>query len=88
VDPVGPPTGERRVLRGGSWFNGARLLRSAYRSRGVSDGFRLALGPELRQAGSSKSPGSETGQSAQGASGSERKARAVGSRGAAGKRMP
>jgi hypothetical protein len=94
VDPVGSPTGGGRVLRGGGWFFEARHLRSACRGRDVPGardgftGFRLALGPELSRAGSSKSPGSETGQSAQGASGSERKARAVGSRGAAGKRTP
>jgi formylglycine-generating enzyme required for sulfatase activity len=49
VDPVGPKErGARRVLRGRSWFNGARLCRSAYRSAffphlrvGIS-GFRCA----------------------------------------------
>jgi sulfatase modifying factor 1 len=49
VDPAGPSTGERRVLRGGSWINDARYLRSACRSRNVpgfrldGTGFRLAL---------------------------------------------
>ncbi|HMQ11877.1 MAG TPA: formylglycine-generating enzyme family protein [Candidatus Competibacter phosphatis] len=57
VDPTGPVTGEKRVLRGGSWIGGGRKARSAYRSCSVQDahhdhfGFRLALGPELRQGG-------------------------------------
>jgi len=53
-------SGGRRVVRGGSWFGGARYLRSA--SRDHSDpvnryhryGFRLALGPELGSAAAGK----------------------------------
>ena len=47
VDPVGPATGSHRVRRGGSWFNYARIMRSACRywydpgNRFNSLGFRL-----------------------------------------------
>jgi sulfatase modifying factor 1 len=50
VDPRGAASGARRVLRGGSWFAGGRLCRSAYRYRNLPDiglgysGFRLARG--------------------------------------------
>jgi formylglycine-generating enzyme required for sulfatase activity len=49
-DPKGPSSGVGRVLRGGSWFDGGRGCRSAYRflhvpgHRFSSFGFRLALG--------------------------------------------
>jgi len=42
TDPEGPEEGGYRVLRGGSWFNGARLCRSAGRYRfdpGNRDGY-------------------------------------------------
>jgi formylglycine-generating enzyme len=39
VDPMGPSTGESRVLRGGCWDFSGRDCRSAYRSR---------LGPRYR----------------------------------------
>jgi formylglycine-generating enzyme required for sulfatase activity/nucleoside phosphorylase/energy-coupling factor transporter ATP-binding protein EcfA2 len=48
-DPIGPHSGDRRVVRGGSWFFEARFCRSAYRgdTRGPDAvyndvGFRLA----------------------------------------------
>ena len=50
IDPLGPTTGAKRVVRGGSWFRGGRACRSAYRSadqpefRGYYLGFRLARG--------------------------------------------
>jgi formylglycine-generating enzyme required for sulfatase activity len=48
-DPEGPATGDRRVLRGGAWFNGSRHCRSANRITGPPRdrcnwvGFRVAL---------------------------------------------
>jgi len=48
ADPKGPDKGEMRVLRGGSWFNKAGNLRSAYRFRNIPDfrgnniGFRVS----------------------------------------------
>lgn len=50
VDPEGPRSGDRRVLRGGSWLNLGRFCRSAYRNsydpsyRSNGIGFRLARG--------------------------------------------
>jgi len=39
-DPQGPASGVFRVFRGGSWSNGARLVRSADRGR-FSPAYRL-----------------------------------------------
>ena len=50
TDPIGPDQGSYRVLRGGSWYNFGRLVRSADRNwngpddRDDSFGFHLALG--------------------------------------------
>ena len=57
VDPQGSEIGARRVLRGGSWIDGGRFCRSAYRDasapgfRGNAIGFRLALGHRAVQSG-------------------------------------
>jgi formylglycine-generating enzyme required for sulfatase activity len=51
TDPTGPATGSSRVLRGGSWINGARYCRVSYRGintpglRSSNIGFRLAVSP-------------------------------------------
>ncbi|MDR3228757.1 MAG: formylglycine-generating enzyme family protein [Puniceicoccales bacterium] len=47
-DPLGVPSGSRRILRGGSWNIDARYCRSAFRigggpDDGDGDGFRVAL---------------------------------------------
>jgi formylglycine-generating enzyme required for sulfatase activity len=48
TDPVGPPGGEDRVLRGGSWFNYASIVRASYRNRNhpanrfIFSGFRCS----------------------------------------------
>ncbi|MDG4548945.1 MAG: formylglycine-generating enzyme family protein [Candidatus Contendobacter sp.] len=83
VDLTGPTTGERRVLRGGSWILLGRCARSAYRLRDepgdrVDDfGFRLALGPKLRRderAGQGKGGAGQTAREAPG--GREKRGRA------------
>ncbi|MBK8253135.1 MAG: formylglycine-generating enzyme family protein [Polyangiaceae bacterium] len=53
-DPTGAPAGTRRVLRGGSWYGGARFVRAAYRNaydpalEFESVGFRLVRGQPSR----------------------------------------
>ncbi len=50
TDPTGLELGMGRIIRGGSWYNHGRLVRSAYRAgrnsteRDKGIGFRLALG--------------------------------------------
>jgi uncharacterized protein (TIGR02145 family) len=52
TDPAGPPSGKRRVVRGGSWYSGPKDDRVSNRSSSapgstdVDRGFRLALSPE------------------------------------------
>jgi formylglycine-generating enzyme required for sulfatase activity len=90
IDPAGADSGDRRVRRGGGWVYRAHSLRSACRFHGAPGfrghycGFRLALGPEPGQAGNGQPVGSGAGLPAQGASGSDRKARAVRPRGGKG----
>jgi formylglycine-generating enzyme required for sulfatase activity len=49
VDPAGPPTGDARIIRGGSWDSGSASCRSANRSAGYPQvrssglGFRAVL---------------------------------------------
>jgi formylglycine-generating enzyme required for sulfatase activity len=48
TDPIGPASGSYHVIRGGSWYSGARYCRSAYRGDnpdiwGIRLGFRLAM---------------------------------------------
>lgn len=50
-NPPGPTSGQGKVLRGGSWFDGPNEVRAAFRSRTTSinrtdtDGFRCVLSP-------------------------------------------
>jgi formylglycine-generating enzyme required for sulfatase activity len=63
TDPHGPDSGVDRVLRGGSWYNSGRVVRSAYRYWLAPDerhdliGFRLAIGQENGEAEPGPGPG-------------------------------
>jgi formylglycine-generating enzyme required for sulfatase activity len=43
-NPKGPDSGQYRMLRGGSWFNGQGGVRAANRGRGVPDGVNDDVG--------------------------------------------
>jgi formylglycine-generating enzyme required for sulfatase activity len=51
VDPTGPPSGDLRVYRGGSWFDRGNLCRCAMRGKSPSSvafnviGFRVVCRP-------------------------------------------
>ena len=66
VDPEGPQEGVTRVVRGGSWVDLGRFVRSSFRNHLAPDyrrgnlGFRLSLGHELRPPGK---PGSGASRS-------------------------
>jgi len=63
VDPGGPFSGSKRVLRGGSWIDGGRRCRSAFRNGSTPGdryhyiGFRLARGQVALQQESKQSQG-------------------------------
>ncbi|MCI5124372.1 MAG: hypothetical protein D3925_07825 [Candidatus Electrothrix sp. AR5] len=67
-DPYNDTGGSYRVVRGGSWLDDGRGVRSAYRNRDSPvirsrvSGFRLALGHKLRPHGSAGSKGAGTSQ--------------------------
>ena len=56
-DPLGPGVDEHRVIRGGSWIDGAMYIRAAHRDDDPPDmrnsnlGMRLCLGHALQGAG-------------------------------------
>ncbi len=59
TDPTGPASGGSRVLRGGSWRNGARYCRSAYRSSSYPGLRDFSLGFRLSCSAGPRGPGAE-----------------------------
>jgi formylglycine-generating enzyme required for sulfatase activity len=47
TDPAGPPAGVSRVIRGGSWFSGAKNCRAAFRGKWASNSRSHYLGLRL-----------------------------------------
>ncbi len=53
IDPKGPPAGNFKVVRGGSWKNSAEMCRSSYRTHVAASetrgnfGFRIVLAPPV-----------------------------------------
>jgi len=43
-NPQGPPTGEYKVVRGGSFFDGAYMIRTSYRDGRLPDQPNLTVG--------------------------------------------
>ena len=65
VDPAGPASGRSRVVRGGSWSDGARLVRSAYRYH-IVPGFRhYYFGFRCAQVPGAGEPREEEGEAAE-----------------------
>jgi formylglycine-generating enzyme required for sulfatase activity len=64
-NPRGPDTGDRRVVRGGSWLSDPNDIRVTHRSRRSADsrspaiGFRVALDPSVTPRGASPPPAGE-----------------------------
>jgi formylglycine-generating enzyme required for sulfatase activity len=56
IDPKGPLEGDRRIVRGGSWYDGARLVRSACRDRSTPGDRNFSLGFRCARVQAGRSP--------------------------------